>query len=496
MRGGCRDPIRVYADEGAPASARLKFALGALAAFVAVGLVVGCESDSTLIVQARTDLLPGRVLAAVEVILESPEGSEIAQPRVEADASRAWGAGVRVAEVPGLARGGRYSAHVRALGRSGEVLVDRPVSIVLSDPVEVMTVLLTRDCVGVVCPSAEAPDATACVAGVCVSDGCTEERPELCPPPICASDADCATTTAACAAAVCTGSGLCASAPDHERCDASEVCDVDVGCVPRACASYEVGTGRPVEGEVNTDAPEWAPALSADGLELFFQRDGTRSSSIFVARRSTPEGPFDVAEPLAGVVNTDTEDQFDPSISPDGLTLYYASGVGATTRIYRARRTARDAPFASVEPLSLGSAAYGPDVSQDGLELVYSVNLSDPRLWLTRRASTRGEFSATGAVRVFPRDPVDGSEWRQWGGLSADGSTLYLEQGDGMGEEQVRVASRADRASPFVLGPPLEALGVGVGDPDPTWDGRELYYALRFSDEADIWVAPIVCVPP
>jgi hypothetical protein len=122
------------------------------------------------------------------------------------------------------------------IAASGETIVERPMSFALRDrELRVITVLLTRDCAGVSCPL-EGDDATqaACLAGRCVEEGCTEETPELCVDPECASASDCgAPPVGACAASECTPSGACVELLDHAMCeDPGEVCSAAAGCVP------------------------------------------------------------------------------------------------------------------------------------------------------------------------------------------------------------------------------------------------------------------------
>ncbi len=210
--------------------------LGALLACVA------CDGGEVILaVQVRTDLRPGRDFTAVLVT----QGAT----RLYTDAAdhRAWGEGVRVAELTGL-EPGRLALEVAALGPDGEAVVARRVGVELRGGVEVVTVLLTRSCGGVVCPAAgDLPEQTACAAGRCVEEDCVGERAEACGPPECASDTDCG-AGGACTADRCVG-GLCFRSPDHDACAPSELCDVVAGCVPiEPGALSPRGTGHALLG--------------------------------------------------------------------------------------------------------------------------------------------------------------------------------------------------------------------------------------------------------
>jgi hypothetical protein len=90
--------------------------------------------------------------------------------------------------------------------------------------------------------------------------------------------------------------------------------------------------------KVNTSALEYAPTISADGLELFFTRfDAERSPrepTILRAWRSRPDAPFEVPEreqALEGFVEA-------PSLSLDGSSLYYHKKENGRFVLYRASR--------------------------------------------------------------------------------------------------------------------------------------------------------------
>jgi hypothetical protein len=94
---------------------------------------------------------------------------------------------------------------------------------------------------------------------------------------------------------------------------------------------------------VNTPALEYAPAISADGLELYFTRasqlmagrDGQGAKlRIMVARRPRADAPFDaprVLEALDGFVEA-------PSLSLDGREMFFHKKVEGRFVIHRAER--------------------------------------------------------------------------------------------------------------------------------------------------------------
>lgn len=101
------------------------------------------------------------------------------------------------------------------------------------------------------------------------------------------------------------------------------------------------GNSSPPFVHVNTEALEFAPAVSADGLELYFTRFTlswilplSDPPSIYVARRATTAEPFGEPERIA------TIDGFAeaPTLSPDEHALYFHKKIGDRYEIWRVTR--------------------------------------------------------------------------------------------------------------------------------------------------------------
>jgi WD40-like Beta Propeller Repeat len=92
---------------------------------------------------------------------------------------------------------------------------------------------------------------------------------------------------------------------------------------------------------INTPALEYAPAISANGLELYFTRASKNPSEateptlrIMVSTRPTPDAPFEeprVLSALAGYVEA-------PTLSLDTRELFFHKKVDGRFVIYRAER--------------------------------------------------------------------------------------------------------------------------------------------------------------
>jgi serine/threonine protein kinase/Tol biopolymer transport system component len=138
---------------------------------------------------------------------------------------------------------------------------------------------------------------------------------------------------------------------------------------------------------VNSPAIEMSPAVSPDGLELYFsdfytalRPGGHGESDLWVTRRATRDDAWSEPVNLGPAINSPTYDSR-PSFSSDGLVLFFDSrrpgGCGGPD-IWMMRRAAIDAPWD--EPVNLGpvvnspAAEYFPHLSADGSILYYDSN--------------------------------------------------------------------------------------------------------------------------
>lgn len=91
--------------------------------------------------------------------------------------------------------------------------------------------------------------------------------------------------------------------------------------------------------EINTDALEYAPAITADGRALYFTRVEaplTPSSipKILVATRASTSKPFGTPQ----VISSDTVFAEAPTLSADGCTVYYHQKEGNRFVLYRMQK--------------------------------------------------------------------------------------------------------------------------------------------------------------
>jgi hypothetical protein len=135
--------------------------------------------------------------------------------------------------------------------------------------------------------------------------------------------------------------------------------------------------------QVNTAQNERDPHLSRDGLTLYFAATTMQGQEIRVASRQTTTVPFDASAPVAGLSALVTAD---PAVSPDGLVIVYTGAPVSmmNNQLNYATRMSPTGPFANaqqVPDIMASSAADDGDgqLSRDGCELFFSSNRSGNR---------------------------------------------------------------------------------------------------------------------
>jgi Tol biopolymer transport system component len=178
------------------------------------------------------------------------------------------------------------------------------------------------------------------------------------------------------------------------------------GAMPGYSAwSAPVNLGAPV----NTAANETGPALSKDGLSLYFtstRAGGSGGQDIWVAQRASVDGPWGAPVNLGPTVNTAAIDR-NPILSRDGHELFFAStrsGFGNSDNWLAYREDTKD-ELGWQSPVNLGPTVNSADQEggpayfendDEGVPLLFFVSV---------RASGRGGadiyISARGADGVF-----------------------------------------------------------------------------------------------
>ncbi|MGI9427606.1 MAG: PEP-CTERM sorting domain-containing protein [Bythopirellula sp.] len=186
---------------------------------------------------------------------------------------------------------------------------------------------------------------------------------------------------------------------------------------------------------INTELSETFPSMTADRLELYFQRTSDpfthADGEIYVSKRAAVTDPWGLPETLE--LNSDVRDA-SPHISSDGLTLYFDSTRPAPDVDYEfntwvASRSSRSEPFGEPERFFAGLGF----VTDDGLTHLFSTgpvgagslavpNYGTDDIYMRTRESITAEFGPVTHLGA----PVNSSGLDCCVALGISDSTLYL----------------------------------------------------------------------
>jgi TolB protein len=230
----------------------------------------------------------------------------------------------------------------------------------------------------------------------------------------------------------------------------------DLWVTKRAKLTDSFGTPQNLGTAVNSPANEFAPSISPDGLSIYFDSDrpGGLGPDIWVAVRATTSEPFGTPQNLGPPVNSSASDGL-PSISADGLSLYFCSrrpgGLGQMD-LWVARRTSTSVRFAEAE--NLGPAVnspsddWGPSISADGLNLFFMSGRPGGQggqdIWVVTRASASDHFGTPRNLGPMVNSPALDARPN----ISADCSTLFFMSDRMGGSGQIDLWQASKRAQP------------------------------------------------
>lgn len=176
----------------------------------------------------------------------------------------------------------------------------------------------------------------------------------------------------------------------------------------------------------STASDENDPMVSVDNLRLFFQSTRNGSSDIFTARRTTPSGAFGGVSPVVAV-NTDAGESHAYYRQSAG-ELWFVRDEGPTTGydIFVAKENDTGfAPPAKVSELNSPNNDFQPQISEDGLTVVFASDRAGGQgsvdLWIAKRATPTAPFSTPTNLTELNSPAVEYAGW-----LSADGCRIWF----------------------------------------------------------------------
>jgi hypothetical protein len=239
---------------------------------------------------------------------------------------------------------------------------------------------------------------------------------------------------------------------------------------------------------------ELSPSITADGLLLYFAR-GTffvTDQTIWVAERTDASLAF--GTPRA-VTELYSGGDGDPGVSNDGLEIFFERPA----ILYLSSRARRDQSFGPPEAIAGGGTdrASGPFLLDDDLTLFLSGNEGTTRNDWIEIWARPDRISAFALQRVVTElDTADGEGWPT---LSSDGLEMFFVV-DGASGVAIYRTTRATAAvaatfAPGALVPELD-IGTISGDPELSTDGTTIYFAsdaVGTLGGTDLWSATRTC---
>jgi hypothetical protein len=237
------------------------------------------------------------------------------------------------------------------------------------------------------------------------------------------------------------------------------------------------------------------PTLTGDLLEIYFTSErGGPFADVWMAQRKKREDPFGAARLVNEVNSPQTETS--PAISADGLQLWFATdrpGGQGDFDIWMAERSTRAAGWAA--PVNLAS------LNSPDKDIPRPIGQHDCVMPLGSDRDSRGYYQIYFATRPTPSAPfgtpapvpelVFEHQSTVDGLLTDDGLTLFYASGPAFGPADLFVTSRRSTSEPFGDTVALDTLNSANDERDPflSADGSQFYFSSDRGGHYDIYVA-------
>jgi hypothetical protein len=188
---------------------------------------------------------------------------------------------------------------------------------------------------------------------------------------------------------------------------------------------------------------EYAPNITTDGKTIIFERQSAGISRILRGKRAGTTGAFGTPEVLNINSNIYTANPF---VRGDGSELWYVNvpDAGGPVEVFYGTLLG-DGGYAgaSVTQLNISMGQFDPVISKDGLTIYFAsdkiAGLGGLNIWVASRASKNGTFNVPSLV---PNVNTEFDETPTF--ISNDGCRLYISTSrpGGPGKQDVYVATR------------------------------------------------------
>jgi len=249
-----------------------------------------------------------------------------------------------------------------------------------------------------------------------------------------------------------------------------------------AKADFTIGEYAILGPTLNKEGFPRGYRFSSDGLELYISiaRGSNSMQDIWVSKRDTLNSPWQEPVNLGPNINISSTDEYYPAISPDGLELYFVHGKF----IHVSTRPSKDAPWSNMVPLGTpvnSDYAVSPEFSADGLTLYFGSNRpggsGDYDIWVTTRASKADPWSEP--VNLGPN--VNSSSQEYTPSISTDGRVLFFDS-NRSGRWEIWMVKRrskyVDWSQPVNISTSINVPGDQY-DPEVSPNGSTLYFTAN-----------------
>jgi WD40-like Beta Propeller Repeat len=258
---------------------------------------------------------------------------------------------------------------------------------------------------------------------------------------------------------------------------------------PDACTFGAFGPAQSLGMPINSAGLDLRPSLTPDQLTLLFASDRDGTVDLFQATRASVDEPFANVTKLVAL-SSPMGDDTDPAVTADGLTLYFASTRNVTrSQLFRSMRSspsdAWGAPMLVTELAEI--EVYAPIVSSDGSELLFCQ--MNPTFQILRATFSGGQFAVGNAVTELGAACAPA--------LSADDKTLFWEAHPTGASLQIYTATRTAIGAPWTDAAPLPGFAdptFDQGDPWPSRDGTTLFLFTNQTGNYDLYTTTRSCM--
>jgi hypothetical protein len=229
-------------------------------------------------------------------------------------------------------------------------------------------------------------------------------------------------------------------------------------------------------------AREVDPTLSPDGLTLYFASDRAGKLDLYESTRPTLDGSFGPPSLTTLIDRSSTADDYRVGLTADSLTAYVASarpGGTGSIDVWLSVRPSPSDPFPALAPaigVNTIEADYDPDMSGSGDELWLAPVLSGTTqaIFVARRIAGALSFEAPTLVTELRSGTVEADPALTHGGLTIVFSSNRA------GDLGLWYATRDSLAAPFGTPAPLTEINDAPGsdgDPYVSPDGCEMVFS-------------------